>query len=698
MCRSKKLNRSDGIKTTDSHFSRLSSYIHRYKKCTGECGPSNEEKTFKSTRQLWVTLSNLTLFEKLISLNEIGCILISFHRLGNGDDMATNFDSWRERDPFNDWTRNERLAFNDWAHSGSLAERLRSDLSNGFSQLTSGSTFNRPSCTTQCSNTVFAGFNQDQIVEQIRSKITADLQNGKISTIQMYQPNWFEQQVTQKLLDLKTHHQQQYEQYAEMARKKFQENVDKQTVDQQPNGNMVVPQMPFSHMTIDEYNERLYRLREDFASLGATQLSHNIYNAIIASGGFSLNGIKYRYNASSGHYEKTTEGSFEVSNELSTTLQQLLRQIAAAEMSEQEFNQTISTGVFIRNGYRYTYNSERKQFESSRITEEERQNIFSRIEELTQHLGYRSLTQQERDNILTTGYFIRGGHKWVYNIVDGTMAKTVYVGELAELRADEYRELYRKVQETLRRMGYAEMSTSQCNATIASGIFKIGGITWNFNSNSQTFEPVELSQNEYQNRVSILRNELIRLGHQELSPLQTRDIIYQGYFNHDGYRYEYVNERRRYERVQGTSAAEEYRERVRKLRQQLMNIGYGPMNDADCNATITSGKFQYNGHEWVYSFQTKDYQKGRRTYCSEMENGSAEISNPDRGDQPPVDGHGENILLTTTAAPVSRVPCIYYYQPPPGSQPPSSNQLWPCPHSAVGGVAVNTIYKTLTSS
>lgn len=374
-----------------------------------------------------------------------------------------------------------------------------------------------------------------------------------------------------------------------------------------------IPTTYVIELTVEQYEERLHRLRDELIRLGYDRLTDEEYNATIATGGFTHNGFKYLYNADSGRFEKTSR--IEVNDEdyevIYETLQHKLREIGFGEMCKQEIQQTVSTGVFIRDGNKFVYDSGREQYERIRITDEERREIFSRIQELLRRLGYRLLTQKENEGVLINGHFIRASHQWIYNIVDGTVEKTIFVGDFAEFTDDEYREIYQKIQDTLRRIGYAEMNGSQCNATITSGTFERGGIYWSYNPNNGQFERILLSQEEYRDRVQILRDELRRLGHRELSGEEYRKIIYQGYFHHGGYRYEYVKDMRRYERVE--LGADEYRVRLRQLQEQLLRIGYGTMTLAECNSTITSGKFYYGGYEWVYSFDTRDYQMGNRS-------------------------------------------------------------------------------------
>ncbi len=490
-------------------------------------------------------------------------------------------------------------------------------------------------------------------------------------------------------------------------------------------------------LTVEEYEERLHRLRNELVRLGYDRLTDEEYNSTIATGGFLHNGYKYLYNANTGRYEKTSvvEVNTEEYEVIYQTLQQKLQEIGLSKMCEQEEKQTINTGVFIRNGNKFVYNSERETYDRFQINEEERRQIFTRIQEELRRLRLRLLTRKENEGFLINGHFIRAAYQWIYNILDGTIEKTIYVGDFAEFTDDEYREIYQKIQDTLRRIGYTQMSGSQCNETIVSGTFERGGIYWSYNPNSGEFERIHLSQEDYQDRVQILRNELIRLGHRQLSAEELREIIYRGYFYHGSYRYEYVKDMRRYEQIdlsrdedyqdrvqilrnelirlghrqlsaeelreiidqgyfyhgayryeyvkemrrykqvdlssdedyqdrvriltnelkrlghrelsaeeireiiiqgyfyhgayryeyvkemrrykQINLSRDEYNERLRQLKEQLITIGYGTMSEAECNSTITSGKFYYLGYEWVYSYVTRDYQKGNKISTDE---------------------------------------------------------------------------------
>lgn len=120
-----------------------------------------------------------------------------------------------------------------------MAEKLRSELStaqpgqyyqsgSGYS----GSSVNGQRCSTICAIIPgFVGRTQeeiDSIAKDMTSQIIADLQSGKLAKSQLNQPNWFEHQVAQKIIELKKHHQEQYQQNVYRASSRFHENQGSQ--------------------------------------------------------------------------------------------------------------------------------------------------------------------------------------------------------------------------------------------------------------------------------------------------------------------------------------------------------------------------------------------------------------------------------------------------------------------------------------
>lgn len=141
-------------------------------------------------------------------------------RSGNAEESATNLDGWTQ-------SQKDQVQ--------GMAEKLRSELNtaqpgqyyqSGSSY--SGSSVNGQGCNKICAIIPgFVGRTQEEIdviAKDMTSQIIADLQSGKIARSQLNQPNWFEQQVAQKLVELRKHHQDQYQQNVYRASSRFHEN------------------------------------------------------------------------------------------------------------------------------------------------------------------------------------------------------------------------------------------------------------------------------------------------------------------------------------------------------------------------------------------------------------------------------------------------------------------------------------------
>lgn len=121
-----------------------------------------------------------------------------------------------------------------------MTEKLRSELNtaqpsgqyyrSGSSY--SGSTVNGQGCNKICAMIPgFVGRTQEEIdviAKDMTSQIIADLHSGKLARSQLNQPNWFEHQVAQKLIELRQHHQDQYQQNVYRASSRFHENQGSQ--------------------------------------------------------------------------------------------------------------------------------------------------------------------------------------------------------------------------------------------------------------------------------------------------------------------------------------------------------------------------------------------------------------------------------------------------------------------------------------
>lgn len=147
----------------------------------------------------------------------------------------------------------------------------------------------------------------------------------------------------------------------------------------------------------------------------------------------------------------------------------------------------------------------------------------------------------------------------------------------------------------------------------------------------------------------------------------------------------------------------EYRERVRRLLEQLQQIGYGTMNEAECRRTIDTGVFYYGGYEWLYNYRSGLYEMGGRsdhepniphvpntndhdstqydttqqkttTKAPSRDRRPPENISKNRGDQPPQvidDDYDESEEIEPTPAPVPRP--TQPPQPRPVPVPPSES-------------------------
>jgi len=182
------------------------------------------------------------------------------------------------------------------------------------------------------------------------------------------------------------------------------------------------------------------------------------------------------------------------------------------------------------------------------------------------------------------------------------------------------------------------------------------------------FERIELSADEFQFRLARLVEVLTRLQLQK-DEHEQRDIINRGNFYYAGHRYEYNTQIRTFQRIELTES--EYRERVRRLLEQLLQIGYGTMNEAQCRVTIDTGVFYYGGYEWVYNHRSGLYEMGAR---SDKEPGIADIPSTSDYDSTKYDSTKRDNGTTTVAATtnVNRRPKPELISENRGDQPPQT--------------------------
>lgn len=367
----------------------------------------------------------------------------------------------------------------------------------------------------------------------------------------------------------------------------------------------------------EEQYEALRHIIQNEAQNHGWSLTSSEINQTIVTGNLVINGHRYTLNKHTGQFEQSEEITIS-EQEYRTILRQLQRQLehlGFEQMTEAEYNQTIRSGYFVRDGHKYQYNADVGIYERVEYTTEEYSNIVNRLKGALQRLNYRQMSEKEYNETISSGAFIRGGYVWSYDIESGDANAIRVVGPFEELSDTEYTAIYRSLQTLLRSLGYPNMSEIESNTTISRGSFSRGGNQYVYQPPSGEFQRIELSQTEYNYRVNKLIDILHRLGIQK-SSAEYRDIINRGCFYHGGVRYEYDTESGQFEHVQ--MSEEEYHERVRQLLDQLHRIGYGTMTDSECRATINSGIFYYGGHEWVYDYRTGQYEMGA---VSDKENG-----------------------------------------------------------------------------
>lgn len=365
------------------------------------------------------------------------------------------------------------------------------------------------------------------------------------------------------------------------------------------------------------YNTLRHQIQNQLARIGWDALSEYELNQTIATGHIVLNGNNYILNKDTG---ELIQGSrVEISEQEYRTilrrLQDQLRRLGFDQMTEREYNQTISTGYFVRGGNKYRYNADIGIYEKVEITEEEYNVILTKLQDTLRRLNYRQMGEREINETIATGTFIRGGYQWTYNTETGEANAVRIAQPFEEISESEYRTIYRHLQGLLTRLGYPQISEYECNQTITSGAFVRGGNEWEYRPELGEFVRIELSETERSFRVARLNEALARLNIQKTSE-EINEIINRGNFYHGGQRYEYDVNSRQFVLVQMTEG--EYRQRVRQLLDQLQRIGYGTMTESECRATINSGVFYYGGHEWIYNHNSGQYDMGK---ASDKENG-----------------------------------------------------------------------------
>lgn len=155
-----------------------------------------------------------------------------------------------------------------------MAEKLRTELSSG-----------QPNYGQRCSTICavipgFAGRSQeeiDQIAKEMTSQIIEDLQSGKLARSQINQPNWFENQVAQKILELQKHHQEQYQQNVYRATSRFHENQGTYNRDVQQQQENVFNNDDLTQVQQSVFDQRQHQQQGNFYQQQSQNQQHTIY-------------------------------------------------------------------------------------------------------------------------------------------------------------------------------------------------------------------------------------------------------------------------------------------------------------------------------------------------------------------------------------------------------------------------------------
>lgn len=367
-------------------------------------------------------------------------------------------------------------------------------------------------------------------------------------------------------------------------------------------------------LTEREYHRRYDRLQQELIRLGLRELTETEFNQTITNNYILIDGVSYTFNTATGRLEREhrVDEVDIAEHEYRTTLrrlQELLTRLGLNQMTEREYNETIRTGEFFRGGNRYRLNTYSGNYERVELTESEYTVILNRLRDTLSRLNYRLMTQKEYNETISTGNFIRGGYQWSYNAETGETNRVRVADQFEELLEEEYRLISNNLDKTLLENGYERMSISDRNTTIISGQFTRGGITWVYQPDSFQFERVELSAEEFQFRLARLVEVLTRLQIQK-DQQEMHNIVNRGNFYHASHRYEYSIQSKTFERIE--LSEEEYRERLRRLLIQLADIGH-TMTETQCRETIEIGVFYYGGYEWVYNNNSGWYDRGARS-------------------------------------------------------------------------------------
>lgn len=239
-------------------------------------------------------------------------------------------------------------------------------------------------------------------------------------------------------------------------------------------------------------------------------------------------------------------------------------------------------------------------------------------------------------------------------------------------RTQEYfAERSRQLQDDLKRLGIQNLNDADIRSKIDDGHFVHNGCFYQYNLNSGHYEKttqessshrpigihnqhkeknteqqqkqqhtifehstspqfvLKISEEQYRSQLRSLQEELYRLGYGYLTEYEYNSTMASGGFTHNGQKYTFNSNTRRYETVQQNTevlpsysqvrpasnvvtiqlTSAEYVQRFSQLKDALKHLGYGPLSPSDYNTTIASGGFVHNSCKYLYNAENRRYEK-----------------------------------------------------------------------------------------
>lgn len=280
-------------------------------------------------------------------------------------------------------------------------------------------------------------------------------------------------------------------------------------------------------------------------------------------------------------------------------IQQELRRLGYGTLSEEEYNATISSGGFIHNGHKYLYNSDRGRYEKAEKIGITEEDYHSLLRGLQTQLQQIGIQMTENQYNQT----IEDG----YFIQNGI--RYIYDSETGtyhrqEITDNQYEILRQRIQDESNRYGWS-LTSHEINQTIATGNLIINGHRYTLDKQTGVLiegQEVEISEQEYRTILRRLQEQLHQLGFEQMTEKEYNQTINSGYFVRGGQKYRYNADIGRYEQIEVTD--EEYHTIVTRLKEALQRLNYRQMSEHEMNETIATGTFIRGGYQWTYNTET----------------------------------------------------------------------------------------------